>query len=190
MHLGFYDSEPSCLEDTHRLFDTLHEARLWLASRLDDTPAQLRRLPDPLERALQRDMPFMLSPSDLVRELNGARAQHLVNREAASVDPGRLLAFFPEENLSDGAAEAASGGFFRWDNTPSWDTWVGYFADPLPADEALARKYLVSFVPQSLIERVQHGIDVNPEQCIVWLRDTKTLLAQWLQRDPRAVAVL
>lgn len=71
---------------------------------------------------------------------------------------GRLLRYWPEENLADGAAEYASVGFFDADNTPPWDTWV-----------AFSGGMLLSWVPAELIELVNKGIDVNPEGCIAWL---------------------
>jgi hypothetical protein len=37
---------------------------------------------------------------------------------------GRLVAYFPDDNLFDGAAEAESQGFFDVDNIPPYDTWV------------------------------------------------------------------
>jgi hypothetical protein len=79
-----------------------------------------------------------------------------------SGDPcgGRFLLYAPEENLSDGAAEYASFGFFDVDNIPPWDTWVTMFG-----------KHLVSWVPPQLFRLVQQGLDVNPEQCIVWADD-------------------
>ena len=39
---------------------------------------------------------------------------------------GRLLAYFPDENLACGVAEAETQGFFTVDNVPPWDTWVAY----------------------------------------------------------------
>jgi hypothetical protein len=70
---------------------------------------------------------------------------------------GRLLLYFPVENLADGAAQVASNGFFDVDNIPPWDTWVHY-----------SDRTLVSWVPQILIPLAQAGIDVNPEECIRW----------------------
>ena len=72
----------------------------------------------------------------------------------------RFLLYAPEENLADGAAEYASFGFFDVDNVPPWDTWVTMFG-----------KHLVSWVPPLLFRLVQQGLDVNPEQCIVWADD-------------------
>ncbi len=73
---------------------------------------------------------------------------------------GRLLLYAPEDNLADGAAEYVSLGFFDVDNVPPWDTWIAVYG-----------KYLVSWVPAQLFRFVQEGLDVNPEQCILWADD-------------------
>jgi hypothetical protein len=102
----------------------------------------------------------------IVEQVTKARFQILRNpgsySESTSSGPlgGRLLLFAPQDNLSDGAAEYASMGFFDLDNVPPWDTWIAMFG-----------KYLVSWVPPQLIRLVQEGLDVNPEQCILWADD-------------------
>jgi hypothetical protein len=73
---------------------------------------------------------------------------------------GRLLLYSPDENLFDGAAQVSSKGFFDVDNIPPWDTWVCFF-----------QRHLVSWVPPQLLELAGQGIDVNPEQCILWASD-------------------
>jgi hypothetical protein len=72
-------------------------------------------------------------------------------------DDGRVLLYWPAENLACGAAEVASKGFFDADNVPPWDIWVGF-----------SERTLVSWVPPMLVDVVQMGIDANPEQCIQW----------------------
>ena len=72
---------------------------------------------------------------------------------------GRLLVYFPHENLADGAADLASNGFYDVNNVPPWDLWVS-FSDG----------ELISWVPIGLVEAAHMGIDVNPEECIQWLR--------------------
>ena len=71
--------------------------------------------------------------------------------------PGRILAYWPGENLADGAARSATAGFFDVNNVPPWDTWLAF------VDGAL-----YAWVPAELVDRVQQGIDVNPEECIRW----------------------
>jgi len=78
------------------------------------------------------------------------------------LEDGRLLLYTPDENLCDGAAQYTSKGFFDVDNTPPWDTWICFF-----------EQYLVSWVPPQLLELASQGIDVNPEQCILWAPETE-----------------
>lgn len=82
---------------------------------------------------------------------------------------GRLLVYAPQENLADGAAEYVSLGFFDVDNVPPWDTWI-----------VMLGKHLVCWVPPQLIPLAQEGLDVNPEQCILWADDPS------LSREPIA----
>jgi hypothetical protein len=72
-------------------------------------------------------------------------------------DEGRLLLYYSYDNLADGAAQQSSNGFFDADNVPPWDTWVSF-----------SEGVLLSWVPPSLIEAAQMGIDANPEECIRW----------------------
>jgi hypothetical protein len=95
---------------------------------------------------------------------------------------GRLLAYFPDEEMRDGAAEASSGGFFDGYNTPPWDTWVAYFEDRNLGALRFERNYLVAFVPSALINDAQLGIDDDPMESIAWLSNTKTRLAELLKR--------
>jgi hypothetical protein len=69
----------------------------------------------------------------------------------AAQSNGRLLIYYPEETLQDGAAEFASHGFFDLEDAPPWDTWFLY-----------AGGAILSWVPNSLIESAQAGIDANP----------------------------
>lgn len=104
--------------------------------------------------------------ASIVAQVGEARSEALrqsgkgSNSQSPAVCDGRLLLFAPEDNLSDGAAEYASMGFFDVENVPPWDTWIVMFG-----------KYLVSWVPPQLIRLVQEGLDVNPEQCILWAND-------------------
>jgi len=99
---------------------------------------------------------------------------------AADLTGGRLLAYFPDAELSDGAAEQETGGFLDVHNAPPWDTWVALFRDPAAEDISYA-DYLVSWVPPAFVEAVARGIDVNPESCILWVDDTHTPLAAELR---------
>jgi len=59
-----------------------------------------------------------------------ARAVEQVVGWRGEVGEGDLLCFKPFETLSDGAASVASVGYFDWDNTPPWDTWVECLMGP------------------------------------------------------------
>lgn len=69
----------------------------------------------------------------------------------------KLLIYESLETVDDGAAEAASMGFYDVHDAPPWDTWVLY------ADDAL-----FCCVPDFAVARAQKGIDANPVDCIHW----------------------
>ena len=101
---------------------------------------------------------------------------------AASVRPaGRLIVYFPDADLTDGAAEIASEGFFDVYNAPPWGTWIGYFEDG--GDDPSYTSYLLAWVPDVLVGAVAAGIDVNPEQCIAWLTDAQVGLRSVIAGD-------
>lgn len=83
---------------------------------------------------------------------------------------GRLLVYFPDMNLADGAAEELSNGFFDVENTPPWDVWVALSTEPEVRDPNY-RTYLIAWVPSVLVELADEGIQVNPEGCICWLEN-------------------
>jgi hypothetical protein len=94
---------------------------------------------------------------------------------------GRLLCYFPDADLADGAAEVASDGFFDIHNVPPWDTWVGLYRSDLR--EASFREYLISYVPGMFLEQATKGVEVNPEQCIMWLYDSDTPIGNVLRSE-------
>lgn len=99
---------------------------------------------------------------------------------------GRLLAFTPDGTLSDGAAAVATYGFFDDDNVPAWDTWIWYVTNDFVSKPehwcgGVTDSYLLSWVPDSLVEVVASGIWVNPEECIRWATDLDTPFIQQLK---------
>jgi len=133
--------------------------------------------------------PGLLSPTraDAVRfvlnhrqvRLPTDRIQPIANGRGLTT--GRLLCYYPDADLSDGAAELASKGFFDVENIPPWDTWVGlYGSDQRDRSYGV---YLVSYVPEPLVRHASTGIDVNPESCIVWLRDADNSLTARLREE-------
>jgi acyl-CoA-binding protein len=98
-------------------------------------------------------------------------------QSADDLHGGRLLAYFPDEELSDGAAEADSKGFFDVYNTPPWDAWVALIGD----DHEARGPHLVSWVPPLFLDLASEGIRVNPEECIIWLEDADVPLRDQLR---------
>jgi hypothetical protein len=98
-----------------------------------------------------------------------------VIRTNADLAGGDLLLYLPDQQLADGAAQQASGGFFDVHDVPAWDTWVALMRDERA--ELSSRDQLICFVPHELRQAVQRGIDVNPEGCILWLREAKRTAA-------------
>jgi hypothetical protein len=105
-----------------------------------------------------------------VGDVTSMRRQELnrLGSRANEMPQGRLLVYYPEAELSDGAAEVASQEFFDVYNAPPWGTWVGYFEDP-GSDESGYGTYVLAWIPEELVEVANSGIEVNPEQCIAWL---------------------
>jgi len=107
---------------------------------------------------LRTDVDWFQAVSEVVSK---RRAQNKENPPAKDhsviAGSGRLLVYFPHDNLADSAAQVASNSFFDADNVPPWDIWV-WFSDGA----------LISWVPLGLIEVAQMGIDANPEECIQW----------------------
>ena len=99
---------------------------------------------------------------------------------------GRLLVFNPDMSLSDGAAETASRGFFDTDNTPPWDTWLCFVDETAGApvrvgpNFAVWRAFLISWVPEPLLDDIAEAVLVNPEQCVIWADDLDSAFIQGL----------
>src|SRR5215470_18352450 len=152
----------------------------WLRRKITDTKQwqhamrllkQIRDSFGPLERRLRSDA---LKPSFTLDEFGTdshwaeavaevvAKRSELLKQAPSPVpsgahDKGRLLLFVPSETLFDGAAQQSSNGFFDVNNVPPWDIWVE-FVD----------RTLVCWIPTTLVDAAQMGIDVNPEGCIRW----------------------
>lgn len=96
---------------------------------------------------LKTDSDWLEAMSEVASKRN---AQNKQNPQAqdhrVSADSGRLLVYFPHQNLACGAAEFSSNGFYDCDNVPPWDLWISF------SDGAL-----VSWVPLGLIEAAQMG---------------------------------
>jgi hypothetical protein len=108
------------------------------------------------------------------------RSSHNVCDSPPDLFGGRLLVYFPDAELCDGAAEAESNGFLDVHNCPPWDTWVGFFSDSADPSSSDAN-YLVAWIPAEFVELVSAGIAVNPEGCIAWLDTSHVSLGALLR---------
>lgn len=81
---------------------------------------------------------------------------------------GRLIAYSPDSNLACGTSEAETKGYFDVNNTPPWDTWVALLDDP---NAKHWESSLIAWVPPAFVQLVQAGINVIPEECVLWLED-------------------
>jgi hypothetical protein len=156
---------------------SLAEAISWGRSRVDTAAPQscLRGAPFDSRTTETIDAEFVSGVIDWRHKHVGAVAAD------STLHGGRLLAYFPDANLCDGAAEVESQGFFDLDNCPPWQTWVALFNDGAE-DGRGYRRYLVAWVPPQFLSLTTAGIDVNPEECIVWLDSTGLPLAKRLER--------
>lgn len=164
-------AEPDCSRDTDEFWQRLAETIAWCQAHVDlgapDTslrPASFR------PRVLE---PNYFSAVRSVGIWRGHEAKATSNDRTLA--DGRLLLYFPDAELADGAAEAESRGFFDVNNAPPHATWVGIFRDDAPRDNSCAT-YLVAWVPPALIELADRGITVNPEECILWLSSSDVAL--------------
>ena len=158
-----------------------------LATRLAQTVAWCKhqltnRTSDATMRSLSLRPPVLHDGIDDALCSVGSNRQYQLKTDLSiEVEPGlelaggRLICFFPDANLSDGAAEPESDGYFDALNIPGWETWVTFADDPKPADN-WSKRYLVAYVPPDLLELARRGIIVNPEECIGWLDDFNVTL--------------
>lgn len=94
---------------------------------------------------------------------------------------GRLLVYFPDDDLACGAAEDETYGFFDVNNVPPWDTWVTYIQNAYNGE--YNTEYLVAWIPREFVKLANRGVNVNPEQCIQWLVNTQLELTVALRNE-------
>jgi hypothetical protein len=95
---------------------------------------------------------------------------------------GRLLVYFPDQDLADGAAEAESRGFLDVNNAPPWDSWIAAVQFEPPSSDS----HLITWVPPEFVPLVDAGIHANPEECIQWLEDANVELRKRLPETQRS----
>jgi len=155
-------SEPDISRSLDPFWTSLSTTITWCLSRIDaDHPATC------LRSSGSRPRLFTRSHLDTVREaLQHRYPSPMPTVPACNLRGGRLIVYFPDLELADGAAEVESRGFFDVNNAPPWDTWVAFILD-----DKSERSHLISWVPPEFLPLADAGIQVNPEECILWLDD-------------------
>jgi hypothetical protein len=167
--------------DLAEFYRCLADAVAWCVPRASETaPGTSLRTPRLHPRPLSADRATVVGEICHSRRRAPRRSESSPPTTLPDLAAGRLLAYFPDADLSDGMAELETGGFFDVFNAPPWDTWVAFFEDPDERDLSY-RAYLVAYVPPTLLNLVERGIYVNPEECIAWLADTETGVARILR---------
>jgi hypothetical protein len=164
---------PHSLQSETQLQDLelrLKQTAVWCAEHVADAIKESLRPPRISPHPLAADR--WAAVDDVVRTRAGdVRSEDFANKR---FPPGRLLVYFPDADLCDGAAEVASAGFFDGHNAPPWGCWVGYFADR--GQDPGYSSYLLAWVPAPLESVASAGIAVNPEARIAWLDDVDVAL--------------
>src|SRR5262245_34397058 len=115
-------------------FNNIHELRKFI-KLLNETIHWCREVGSPSQprtslRTCRRDLVDLHSQRHQVFSVSWERSRRLLSSGKRNLPPlpglcgGRLLAYFPDDNLFDGFAEAVSEGFFDVNNIPPYDTWV------------------------------------------------------------------
>jgi hypothetical protein len=156
----------------------LVETIAWCESRASiDDPAGSLRTDELRPRILERNRAACVSSLASVR---AGRTQSQLDA-VRGLGGGGLLAYFPDAELSDGAAQEETRGYFDINNAPPWDTWLALLADGGPSDSAYG-EYLVAWVPPAFVPLAQSGISVCMEDSIVWLDKLNTPASQRIRQ--------
>jgi len=154
----------------------LAEAIAWCVLRADAAdPKNSLRYYNWHPNILSSDRVYIVNSIARMRSSEVSRQKPSPVQSIDDLKGGRLMVYFPDAELFDGAAEAASNGFFDVHNVPPWDTWIGLFCDQVRTNSSYDI-HLAAYVPESLVKIASDGIEANPEESIVWLRNSNTIL--------------
>jgi hypothetical protein len=130
-------------------------------------PAKLARNPRGTGELI--GVPAMERPAmvdHVSRERSRLATQRLRNSSGEDSRCGRLLGLTVDQSDSSGASMQNSRGLFTLWDTPPWDLWFTYVVpDGLPHSES----YLVSWIPNWLLQYAEVAVRVNPLNCLWWL---------------------
>jgi hypothetical protein len=173
---GIKRSEPDFAESLDPLWERIRQTIAWCRPKVCATePGSCLRTPATRPRHFEPD--YFSTVRGVARSRLGMNERAV---PAGSLEGGRLLIYFPDLDLADGAAEADSGGYFDANSAPPWDTWIAMVLD---AAGGTGFPYLVSWVLQGFLSAVQHGIDVDPARCILWIEDADVQLRRVEDKD-------
>jgi hypothetical protein len=150
---------------------SLRHAIWWTGRHWDESaPATSLRTQALAPRRLERSYAAALDTVVLARRWRCTEAD-----ASASLTDGRLLVYYPDADLADGAAEVASNGYLDVNNCPPHDTWVALLRATSRPGQPDFESHLVAWVPLAAVALVDEGIAVNPEGCIAWLDESAHL---------------
>jgi len=169
-------SEPDISCSLDPFWESLSKTIAWCLPKVATTmPATCLRSPDTRPRL------FTTSHLDTAAEaLRHRYPTPLPVTPMGDLQGGRLLVYFPDLDLCDGAAEVESRGFFDVNNAPPWDTWVAFVHYPDDSE----RSFLVAWAPPAFVQLANAGIQVNPEECVKWLDDSDVDLKKQISGYP------
>lgn len=170
---SFANARETLVDDLEAQID---EASRWCALRCADG--------DNLNEPALAPRPLETNRWNALHDVGALRRALLPRDRTVDVpSAGRFLVYFPDADLCDGAAAAASEEFFDDYNCPPLGTWIGYFDDS--TDEADADPnysgYVLCWVPAQYSELANAGVSANPEACIRWLDETDVRVRTVLQ---------
>lgn len=84
---------------------------------------------------------------------------------------GKVLATDLTSTMFDGVAGELTGGYFDHADAPSPETWLGVVRESEESPGYNGRVFLLSWVRQADVERVNVGIESTPSGCLSWVED-------------------
>jgi hypothetical protein len=154
-------SEPDLRESNKPFWNSLAATIAWCMPKVDvTTPGTCLRTAHTRPRLFTRG--YFDTVSEALRHRYPRPKEVPMDKD---LERGRLLVYFPDLDLCDGAAEAESRGFLDVNNAPPWDTWIAMIADR----RAKCGPCLIAWVPPEFLQLADAGVQVNPEECVKWL---------------------
>ncbi len=78
--------------------------------------------------------------------------------------------------MYDGVAGEFTGGYFDHADAPPPETWLAVRGESEQSPESNRRVFLLSWVPQGDVERVNIGIESTPSGCLSWVENWHSIV--------------